>query len=160
MVIKESLRLYPPVPVIGRKIEEDMRLDDGRIVPAGSTFTINFFVMFRSAAYHPNPLTFDPERFAGDTSTDSFFSYTPFSAGSRNCIVIFFLSSDGFLDEVKRNIFLSSQGQKFAMLEMKSSISKILRHYELLPVGDEPIPVMELILRSENGVQLGLKPRS
>lgn len=45
------------------------------------------------------------------------------------------------------------------MLEMKSSISKILRHYELLPVGEEPIPIMELVLRSENGVQLGLRPR-
>ncbi|KAJ6622133.1 Cytochrome P450 4C1, partial [Pseudolycoriella hygida] len=48
MVIKESMRLYPPVPIIGRKIEEEMELYDGRIVPAGSTFTINFFLMFRS----------------------------------------------------------------------------------------------------------------
>lgn len=45
------------------------------------------------------------------------------------------------------------------MLEMKSTISKILRHYELLSVGEEPIPLMELVLRSENGIQLGLKPR-
>lgn len=45
------------------------------------------------------------------------------------------------------------------MLEMKSTISKILRHYELLPVGEAPIPIMELIIRSENGIQLGLKPR-
>ncbi|XP_037041330.1 cytochrome P450 4d2-like [Bradysia coprophila] len=136
MVIKEALRIFPPVPIIGRKIEEDLQLHDGRIVPANSTFTINFFLMFRDPKLHPNPLQFNPDRFMSDNAMDSFFSYTPFSAGSRNCI-----------------------GQKFAMLELKSSISKILRSYELLPVGEEPIPVMELILRSENGVQLGLKPR-
>lgn len=136
LVIKESLRLFPPVPIIGRKIEEELRLHDGRIVPANSTFTFNFFLMFRDSKLHPDPLQFNPDRFMDDNAMDSFFSYTPFSAGSRNCI-----------------------GQKFAMLELKSSISKILRSYELLPVGEEPIPVMELILRSENGVQLGVKPR-
>lgn len=87
MVIKESMRLYPPVPIIGRKIEEELQLDDGRIIPANSTFTINFFLMFRSLRVHSDPELFNPDRFVGENSMDSFFSYTPFSAGSRNCIV-------------------------------------------------------------------------
>lgn len=89
LVIKEGLRLYPPVPIIGRKIEEEMPLEDGRIVPANSTFTINFYVMFRSPNVHADPEIFDPERFIGENTMESFnpFSYTPFSAGSRNCIV-------------------------------------------------------------------------
>lgn len=87
MVIKESMRLYPPVPIIGRKIEEELQLDDGRIIPALSTFTINFFLMFRSPNVHSDPEVFNPDRFIGENAMDSFFSYTPFSAGSRNCIV-------------------------------------------------------------------------
>lgn len=157
MVIKESLRLYPPVPIIGRKIEEELKLDDGRIVPANSTFTINFYIMFRSPKVHSDPLVFNPDRFIGENTMDSFFSYTPFSAGSRNCIVRLTMKSEKSAKFLMDKII--SQGQKFAMLEMKSSISKILRHYELLPVGEEPIPIMELVLRSENGVQLGLRPR-
>lgn len=105
--------------------------------------SISLFVMFRDAEYFPDPLKFDPNRFTSDAPIDttadktSSFAYIPFSAGARNCI-----------------------GQKFAMLEVKSAISKILRNFELLPVGDEPEVVSELVLRTKNGVQLGLKPRS
>lgn len=93
--------------------------------------------MFRDPVVFSDPETFRPERFIqSNTIETNPYAYIPFSAGSRNCI-----------------------GQKFAMLEMKSSISKVLRHFELLPVGEAPIPLMELILRSMNGVQLGLRPR-
>lgn len=94
--------------------------------------------MFRDPKVFENPEEFRPERFALDSTMENTnpYAYIPFSAGSRNCI-----------------------GQKFAMLEMKSTISKILRNFELLPEGEDPIPLMELILRSKNGIQLGLKPR-
>lgn len=62
--------------------------------------------------------------------------YIPFSAGSRNWI-----------------------GRKFALLKIKSTKSKIFSHYELNPLGDPPDVIMELILRSKNRIQLGLKPR-
>lgn len=100
------------------------------------------FVMFRDPEYFPEPAKFNPDRFingiqsGNNSSASSTFAYVPFSAGARNCI-----------------------GQKFAMLEMKSIVSIILRHFELLPVGEEPVICIDMVLRTNNGVQLGLKPR-
>lgn len=94
-------------------------------------------MVLRDPDYFKDPNDFKPERFYGDNAENIFpFAYTPFSAGPRNCI-----------------------GQKYAMLEMKSVISKILRHYELLPVGPDVVPTLSLILRSKTGMQMGLKPR-
>lgn len=95
----------------------------------------------RDPEYFPDPDAFKPERFSAEEITEGAnkinpFAYTPFSAGPRNCI-----------------------GQKFAMLEMKSTISKVLRHFELLPLGTEVRPMINLILRSATGVNIGLKPR-
>lgn len=105
--------------------------------------SINLFVMFRDPEYFPEPMKFDPDRFINgvlndsDAEKSSPFAYIPFSAGVRNCI-----------------------GQKFAMLEVKSAVLKVLRHFELLHVGDEPDICSELVLRTKNGVQLGLVPRT
>lgn len=95
--------------------------------------------MFKDSDYFADPERFDPERFRSGEANDLMNSYTfiPFSAGSRNCI-----------------------GQRFAMLEIKSTISKILRYYELLPLGEAPITSMELVLRTKNGVQMGLRNRT
>lgn len=56
---------------------------------------------------------------------------------------------------------MSFIGQKFAMLELKSTISKVLRNYELISAGEnfELIMVNEVILKSKNGVNLILKDR-
>uniref|UniRef100_A0A182MM45 Cytochrome P450 n=1 Tax=Anopheles culicifacies TaxID=139723 RepID=A0A182MM45_9DIPT len=85
------------------------------------------------ARYFPDPERFDPERFNVERSAEKAnpYQYIPFSAGPRNCI-----------------------GQKFAVAELKSIVSKVLRHYEiLLPAEkqDESF-IAELILRPEHGV--------
>lgn len=46
------------------------------------------------------------------------------------------------------------------MLEMKTTLSRILLSFELLPLGDEVVPALNLILRSLNGIQLGLRARN
>ncbi|EDW60801.1 probable cytochrome P450 4d14 [Drosophila virilis] len=135
-VIKESLRLYPPVPMIGRQLTEDVTLD-GKRFPALTNIIMLTYHAQRDPEYFPDPEKFNPERFSSESSSNiDVFAYAPFSAGPRNCI-----------------------GQKFAMLEMKSTVSKMLRHFELLPLGEPVQPIMNLILRSKTGINLGLKPR-
>ncbi|EDW30777.1 GL13322 [Drosophila persimilis] len=135
-VIKESLRLHPPVPMIGRWFNEDVEIR-GKRIPAGTNYTVGIFVLLRDPEYFESPDEFKPDRFDSTSPQTHPYAYIPFSAGPRNCI-----------------------GQKFALLEMKSTISKLLRNFELLPLGPEPRPAMNIVLRSANGVHLGLQPRS
>lgn len=136
-VIKETMRLYPPVPAIGRYTRKDLKIGE-QTIPANTSIYLVFYFAHRDPQHFPDPLSFKPERFLEDTSDDrQTFTYLPFSAGPKNCI-----------------------GQKFAMLEMKALISKVLRFYELLPLGPEIRPMMNFILRSTTGMCVGLRPRS
>uniref|UniRef100_A0A182PZ12 Uncharacterized protein n=1 Tax=Anopheles epiroticus TaxID=199890 RepID=A0A182PZ12_9DIPT len=140
LVIKETLRLYPSVPMFGRKMMEDAEIN-GKVFPAGSNTIILPFFLGRNPEFFPNPEKFDPERFNVETSAEKTnpYQYVPFSAGPRNCI-----------------------GQKFAVAEIKSLVSKLVRHYEILPpVGryDETF-IAELILRPEKGIFVRLQPRA
>ncbi|KAK4880260.1 hypothetical protein RN001_008406 [Aquatica leii] len=101
MVIKEALRLYPPVPTYSRTLNEDVEFDN-HILPKGLTLTILALSLHRQEEVFPDPEKFDPERFSLENSSKrSPYAYLPFSAGARNCI-----------------------GQRFAMLELKSVVSK------------------------------------
>jgi cytochrome P450 family 4 len=136
-VIKESLRLYPSVPIYGRETNEEVQFDDNTYLPKGDTILIFAFGIHRDPKHFEEPETFNPERF--ENADGKFpYAYIPFSAGPRNCI-----------------------GQKFAMLEMKSTISKILRKYELQPAfpHHEMELVAETILKSTNGIKISLKFR-
>lgn len=99
--------------------------------------------MGRNPRLFEDPLRFWPERFAmenGGINDTNYFTYVPFSAGPRNCI-----------------------GQKFASLEIKSVISKILRFFEVSLAEDsikEPLLTAELILFTESKINFHLKPRS
>lgn len=118
-------------------------IDDGLVIPKGSGFFSSLMVLFRDPEFFPKPLQFNPDRFIdgnlNDEEATKFhrFAYIPFSAGKRNCI-----------------------GQKYAMLELKCVLSNVLRHFEMLPLGEEPDVCTEIVLRTKNGVQLGMKARS
>lgn len=152
--IKETLRLYPPVPMYGRYLDEDLNLD-GKIVPAKSNVNLMIFHANRNPDLFVNPDDFIPERFS-DEKTENHFNYVPFSAGPRNCkcfccrFQLFFLS---------RRCSSSGIGQKFAMLELKCAISNVIRNFELVPGKVMPQLLMQLTLKSSTGIQLGYKPR-
>ncbi|KAJ3656430.1 hypothetical protein Zmor_015510 [Zophobas morio] len=135
-VLKETLRLYPSVPVIGRYTTEEMNFD-GYVIPKNTNIVIFIYGLHRNPDYFPEPEKFKPERFENFNNSLP-FSYIPFSAGPRNCI-----------------------GQKFAMLEMKSVISKIVRQFEIKPtVPRHEVQLSpETVLKSGNGVKVTLKKR-
>ncbi|XP_037949227.1 cytochrome P450 4d8-like [Teleopsis dalmanni] len=138
-VIKETLRMYPSAPMIGREIKEDFKYThsergDG-VIPAGTEIFIALFGIMRDPENFENPSEFIPERHE-NSSVNSAFSMVPFSAGPRNCI-----------------------GQKFAMLEMKMILAKIVRSFELLPLGQVVEPELNIVMRSSTGFQIGLKKR-
>lgn len=108
------------------------------MIPAGTNIWIQLDITFNDPKYFKDPLIFNPERFSAENNTEKQnpFAFIPFSAGPRNCI-----------------------GQKYAILDLKTVVTKMLLNFELLPVGDLPIITYELVTKSLNGMQLGLKPR-
>ncbi|KAM4735441.1 cytochrome P450 4T8 [Anableps anableps] len=137
MCIKESLRLYPPVPGISRQITKPITFFDGRILPAGSQIGISVFGTHRNSTVWENPNVFDPLRFLPENvSKRSSHAFVPFSAGPRNCI-----------------------GQTFAMNEMKVVTALTLKRYHLIEDPKfKPKMIPRLVLRSLNGIHIKIKP--
>ncbi|XP_037915759.1 cytochrome P450 4d2-like isoform X2 [Hermetia illucens] len=135
-IIKETLRLYPSGPVIGRQALEDSKIGEYSI-PADTNIVVPIYFMLRNPSSFPDPDKFNPDRFLVDSvGKINPYCFIPFSAGPRHCIE-----------------------QKYAMVEIKSLLSTILRYYELLSMGSEPRPIMNIVLRSTNGVHIGIKER-
>ncbi|XP_001658673.2 probable cytochrome P450 4d14 isoform X2 [Aedes aegypti] len=138
MTIKEVLRIHPSVPIIGRKTTGDMRID-GETVPAGVDIAVLIYAMHNNPEVFPEPEKFDPERFNEENSAKRHpYSYIPFSAGPRNCV-----------------------GQKYALLEIKVTLVKLLGHYRLLPCEPEnEVKVKsDITLRPVNGTFVKIVPR-
>jgi cytochrome P450 len=83
-VIKESLRLYPPIHIGNRMVAEDMDFD-GEKIPAGARMFYSIYLTHRDPAIWENADQFCPERFARGRTTPP-MSYIPFGGGPRACI--------------------------------------------------------------------------
>ncbi|XP_055608326.1 cytochrome P450 4C1-like isoform X2 [Uranotaenia lowii] len=110
-VIKETLRLFPVAPMVGRQTLEPIQLGQGLpLIPAGVTILINLFVLHRRPdLWGPTANQFNPNRFlAKEISNQHPFAFIPFAGGPRNCI-----------------------GYRYAMLSMKAIVSHVVRNFKL-----------------------------
>lgn len=109
-VIKETMRLYPSVPMISRYIDRDFPLGDVTL-PAGVTAVVSIYALHRDPSFYTQPHRFDPGRWHPEEVRQRPPScFIPFSTGPRNCI-----------------------GARYAMFQMRATLSTLLRRYRILP---------------------------
>jgi cytochrome P450 len=97
MVIRESMRLYPPVWTMGRYVENDYSVGEYTI-PAGSSILMSQYVMHHDPRYYEKPEEFNPNRWTDDFKAHlPRFSYFPFGGGIRGCIGESFAWMEGIL---------------------------------------------------------------
>lgn len=141
-VLKEALRLYPPVSIVSR-VAQKADILAGQNIRAGEIIVIPIYILHRHRALWENPDHFDPKRFHQKTQRSeteaSRYAYLPFLDGPRSCI-----------------------GQEFALNEAKIMIATLIRRFEfsLDPAFPPPRPMTTLTLRSEGGIHLIAKPRA
>lgn len=138
-VIKECLRLYPPVPFISRVLTEDIHIETGQLIPKGTECHLHIFDLHRDPEQFPDPDKFDPDRFLPEEVQKRHpFSLLIFSAGPRNCIA-----------------------QRFAMLEIKSCLEEILMHFQIQPVTkcEDVVIIGDIVLRSQSPIKVKMVKR-
>jgi cytochrome P450 len=124
-VLLETLRLYPPVPILVREpIEDDVIM--GEPVRRGVQVFIAPWVLHRHRKHWQHPTAFMPDRFAGQSSPwTSGGAYLPFGAGPRICI-----------------------GAVFALAEAQIMLATMLQHHTLSIESQRPVmPVARLTIQ-------------
>lgn len=137
MIINESLRLYPPVVGVTRKVEREVRIGKFTL-PADLNFYISTLASHHDARIWGEDVhLFNPERFAegvAKATRNNIGAFFPFSLGPRTCV-----------------------GNNFAMIESKITLSMILQRYSFtLSPSYVHAPIHVLTLKPQQGVQLML----
>jgi cytochrome P450 len=133
-VLAESMRLYPPVWVLGRAITQPCSIGH-YTAPAGSILFVSQYLLHRDSRFFPEPLCFHPERFLENSNTQR-FTYFPFGIGPRRCI-----------------------GEGFAWMEGVLALATIVRNWniKLLPQTKLVLDA-KITLRPKFPIQVKLTP--
>jgi cytochrome P450 len=134
-VIRESLRLYPPVWAIGRRAIQDLQIG-GTEVPKGAIVLACQWALHRCDKYFSNSIQFDPDRWTAEfQSTLPKYAFFPFGGGPRSCI-----------------------GEGFAWMELRIVLTEILRRwrFEIVP-GQTVKPKASITLRPERPIHVTVR---
>jgi cytochrome P450 len=131
-VVDESMRLFPPAPIVGRTAMSEDEIGGYRVA-AGTDVVLSPWVTHRIAEVWPNPEGFDPDRFLpAETEKRHRCAYLPFILGPHKCI-----------------------GAPLSMMELHLVLPMIVRRYRLdLVAGFEPGLEAAITLRPRNGMQM------
>ena len=110
-VVKETLRLCPPVPVVVRRLLEPMELG-GYALPAGTVVAPCVYLIHRNEEIYPNPRHFLPERFL--EKPPGTYTWIPFGGGTRRCLAA-----------------------SYAEMEMKRVLRTVLSEVDLRPADSD-----------------------
>lgn len=132
MVLKESMRLYPPAWIIGRRVLKAFEIG-GYTLPVGSAVIAMPYVAHHDPRYFPDPERFDPERFTPEREAAlPRYAYIPFGAGPRVCI-----------------------GNGFAMMEAQLILATVLGRYAFELLDSAPPALEPLVtLRPKGGIRV------
>ena len=139
MVLKESMRLYPPAWLLNsRKALEDVVIG-GYHIPAGATVFVSPYAMHRNPRYFDDPLRFDPERFTPEREKAiSRYAYFPFGGGPRVCI-----------------------GNSFALMEAHLIIAAVAQRYRLSLMPDQRVDIEPMITMAPRyGMRMRIEART
>lgn len=118
MVINETLRLYPALPImIARLCPRDMTVRD-QFIPAGTSVFAPAWHIHRDPESWPEPSRFLPDRFAEEHPERHSLAFIPFGLGPRYCF-----------------------GKRLALLEIKMALCAILRKYRVIPSEETVNPI-------------------
>lgn len=135
-ILDETMRLYPPVPILSRQALKDDEIR-GRKVPAGSLMLIVPWLIQRHKKFWKNPDHFMPERFMPGAEKPKKFTYLPFSAGPRVCI-----------------------GKSFGITESVLAVATIAQRFRLkLPKGADVKHECRLTLRPKGKLPMTMEIR-
>ena len=135
MVLAESMRLYPPVWILGRRALSDYELGEYRI-PERAILLTSQWVVNHDERWYSDPFRFDPERWTPEArAARPKFSYFPFGGGPRICV-----------------------GETFAWVEAGLVLATLARQWRprLVP-GQEIVPRPSITLRPRNGIRMTLE---
>ncbi len=136
-VVREGLRLYPPVWSMARYAVKDVRLA-GMSIRANTQLILSQWVTQRDARWFPEPEQFRPERWLGATAASvPRFAYFPFGGGPRVCV-----------------------GQHFALLELVLVLARLSQAVVFEPSGEKLVLDPVITLRPRGTVRLGVLFRS
>ncbi|XP_064599218.1 cytochrome P450 27C1-like [Liolophura sinensis] len=122
-VVKETLRLYPVIPINARVLTKDCILDN-HLIPKGTCVLLNTYTMSRNEEFFEKPDEFIPERWSREEKEFHPFSSLPFGFGSRSCV-------GRRISELEMYLTLARVSQEFVMkphetLELKPTVRTVL----------------------------------